>query len=48
MFGLTQEQISLILLALLAISEVLGSFDYFKSSSLFQLIVGLLKKLVKK
>lgn len=48
MFGLTQEQLTLILLALLAISEVLGTFDYFKSSSIFQLIVNLLKKLAGK
>jgi hypothetical protein len=34
----------IILVALLAVSEVLGSIDYFKSSSIFQLIVNLLKK----
>ena len=33
---------------LLAISELLGSLEYFKSSSIFQLIVGLLKKLAGK
>ncbi len=33
-----------ILVALLAISEILGSLDFFKSSSIFQLIANLLKK----
>jgi len=45
---MTQEQLTLALLALLAISEVLGTFNYFKSNSVFQLIVRLLKSLVKK
>jgi len=45
---MTQEQWTLALLALLAISEVLGSFEYFKSNSVFQLIFRLLKSLVKK
>jgi len=45
---MTLEQVVLILSALLAISEVLGSFEYFKSSSIFQFIVRLLKLLVQK
>lgn len=36
--------IVLILGALLAVSEVLGSFSAFKSSSVFELVVNVLKK----
>ena len=38
------ELIVSILGVLLAISEILGSFSYFKSSSIFELIVNILKK----
>lgn len=48
MFGLTPEQIALILAALLAVSEVLASIPSIKSNSIFQLIVGLLKKFAGK
>lgn len=34
-----------ILGVLLGISEILGTFDYFKSSSVFGVIVGWIKKL---
>jgi hypothetical protein len=38
----------LILGALLAISEVLGTFDFFKNSSVFSLVVSIIKKLFGK
>lgn len=34
-----------IIMALLAVSEVLGSMDFFRSSSIFQLVVNSLKSL---
>jgi len=37
-----------ILIALLAVSEVLGSIDSVKANSIFQVIVGILKKLAGK
>ncbi len=48
MFGLTPEQVTLILAALLAVSEVLASIPSIKASSIFQLIVGLIKKFAGK
>lgn len=33
-----------LLAALLAVSEVLGTFEYFKSSAVFTMVVGWLKK----
>lgn len=35
-----------ILGVLLSISEILGSFSYFKSSSIFELVVGIIKKVL--
>ena len=42
---LSHENIIIILGVLLSISEILGSFSYFKSSSIFEFIVNILKKL---
>lgn len=46
--GLSTEQWLLVVGALLAISEVLASIPSIKSNSVFQLIVGLLKKFAGK
>jgi hypothetical protein len=48
MLGITAEQWVLIVGALLAISEVLASIPSIKANSIFQIIVGLLKKVVGK
>ena len=45
LFEISQEMIALVVTALLAVSEVLGTFDLFKNNSIFQLVVDLLKKL---
>lgn len=39
---------ALVLGLLLAISEGLGTFEYFKSSSIFMAVVGFVKKLAGK
>ncbi len=39
---------SAIILGLLSISEILGTFEKFKSSSVFELSVNILKKLKEK
>ena len=45
---LTQENINLVLLALLAVSEVLAVMPSVKANSIFQLVVDVLKKLAGK
>lgn len=42
------DKISIVLGALLALSEILGSFSFFQHNSIFQLIVGVIKKLTGK
>jgi len=44
----TPDTLTLVLLALFAISEVLASIPSVKANSVFQLIVGFLKKLTGK
>lgn len=46
--GLSTEVWLAIVGVLFSISEILGAFDYFKNSSVFQLIVSILKKLLGK
>lgn len=43
-----QNQIMLLLGVLLALSEMLGSFEYFKSNSVFQLVVNVIKSVAGK
>lgn len=45
MMDISQEMIVLVVTALLALSEVLGTFDVFKNNSIFKLVVDLLKKI---
>lgn len=44
---MTQETLVLVVTALLAISELLGTFSFFKNNSIFQVVVDVLKKLGK-
>lgn len=44
---LSHENLIIILGVLLSVSEILGTFSYFKSSSIFEFIVNLLKKVME-